>query len=196
MTANAANGWSAGAVVPPGWLPANDDLARQPLFVQLRSRARVQVLKEKLRQVDDEDVAGFKCDRQRLARFWPHNRRARPRHGHLLSNLPSTLQVRTGRRCHGPHLQLVVREKEVIGANGPANGWYIDSLPILVFAGRGAPIGVPPPVLPFMLLHKPHDRVNTLVSPTPFAATFAATFAANGWPTRPTSTSLTENLWQ
>ena len=47
-----------------------------------------------------------------------------------------------------------------------------------------------------MHLHKPHDRVNTLVSPTPFAATFAATFAANGWPTRPTFTSLTENFWQ
>ena len=68
MTANAANGWSAGAVVPPGWPPANDDLARQPLFVQLRSRALVQVLKENLRQVDDEDVAGFIRGRQRLAR--------------------------------------------------------------------------------------------------------------------------------
>ena len=54
-------------------------------------------------------------------------------------------------------------------------------------------MGVPPPVLPFVHLHKPHDRMNTLVSPIPHLAFLPFAFAANDWPT---STSLTENLWQ
>ena len=94
-----ANGWSG---MPPAWPLANDDFALHPIFVNLLSRAIVLVQEESLRQVDDEDVAGFIRGRQRpairgrqwLARCLPHNRRAiRLALGHL----PSSLQVRSGR---------------------------------------------------------------------------------------------------
>ena len=71
MTANlgAANGWSSPGMpgMPPAWPLANDDFALQPLLVHLRSRVRVQMQEENLRQVGDEDVAGFIRVRQRLA---------------------------------------------------------------------------------------------------------------------------------
>ena len=38
-----------------------------------------------------------------------------------------------------------------------------------------------------------HDRMNSIVFPTPHLACLPFAFAANGWPM---STSLTENLWQ
>ena len=60
-----ANGWSG---TPPAWPLANDDFALLPLLVHLFSRALVPVQEENLRQVGDEDVAGFKGGRQRLAR--------------------------------------------------------------------------------------------------------------------------------
>ena len=59
-----ANGWSTA----PAWPLANDDFALLPLLVHLFSRAPVHVQEENLRQVDDEDVAGFIRGRQRLAR--------------------------------------------------------------------------------------------------------------------------------
>ena len=86
----------------------------------------------------------------------------------------------------------MVLDKRMIGFQA-ANGWLPDLVPILVSAGRGAPSGVPPPVLPFVHLHKPHDRMNTLVSPTPHLACLPFALAANGWPML---TSLMENLWQ
>ena len=64
MTANAAN-WSG---LPPAWPLANDDFALLPLVVHLFSRALVHVEEENLRQVGDEDVAGFIRGRKRLAR--------------------------------------------------------------------------------------------------------------------------------
>ena len=54
--------------MPPACPLANDDFALLPLLVHLRSRARVQVQEENLRQVGDEDIAGFILGRQRLAR--------------------------------------------------------------------------------------------------------------------------------
>ena len=60
-----ANGWSG---MPPAWPLANDDFALLPLLVHLFSRALVLVEEENLRQVGDEDVAGFIRGRQRLAR--------------------------------------------------------------------------------------------------------------------------------
>ena len=59
-----ANGWSGPA---PAWSLANDGFALFPLSVQICSCALVLVEEEKLRQVGDEDVAGFIRDRQRLA---------------------------------------------------------------------------------------------------------------------------------
>ena len=52
---------------------------------------------------------------------------------------------------------------------------------------------MPPPVLPFVQLHKPHDRMNALFLPTPHHDCPPFAFAANGWPM---PTSLMENLWQ
>ena len=43
---------------------------------------------------------------------------------------------------------------------------------------------VPPPVLPFMKLHKPHDTVNTRVT------------LAFAFPFLPNLTSIPENFWQ
>ena len=86
-------------------------------------------------------------------------------------------------------MQLVVAEKLVIGANG-CLPFRHNPLPLLVSAARaepGAPSGVPPPVLPFMQLHKPHDTMNALVSPaTPSGAP----------PPWRTFTSRMENMWQ
>ena len=60
-----ANGWSG---MPPAWPLANDGFALLPLLVQLFSHALVHVQEENLRQVGDEDVAGFIRKRKRLAR--------------------------------------------------------------------------------------------------------------------------------
>ena len=68
-----ANGWSG---MPPAaaaaWPLANDDFALLPLLVHLFSRALVGALvnvqEENLRQVGDEDVAGFIRARPLLAR--------------------------------------------------------------------------------------------------------------------------------
>ena len=77
MTANGwsgmpPNGWSgmppAPAPAPPAWPLANDDFAILPLFVHFFSRALVHVEEENLRQVGDEDVAGFIRILKRLAR--------------------------------------------------------------------------------------------------------------------------------
>ena len=65
MAGMTANGWSS---MPPAWPLANDDFALLPLLVHLFSRAPVHVEEENLRQVDDEDVAGFTRGRQRLVR--------------------------------------------------------------------------------------------------------------------------------
>ena len=48
---------------------------------------------------------------------------------------------------------------------------------------------MPQPVLPFVQQHKPHDRMNALVSPTPHLACLPFAF---GWPM---STSISENIW-
>ena len=85
----------------------------------------------------------------------------------------------------------MVHEKGVIGGEA-ANGWLPELLPFLASAFRGAPFGVSPPVLPFVEHHKPHDRMNTLVSPLHHLACLPCAFADNGWPT----TSLMENIWQ
>ena len=61
-----ANGWSG--MPAPVWPLANDDFALLPLLVHLFSRELVDVQEENLRQVGDEDVAGFIRGRQRLAR--------------------------------------------------------------------------------------------------------------------------------
>ena len=61
-----ANGWSG--MPAPAWPLANDDFALLPLLVHLFSHALVHVEEENLRQVGDEDVAGFIRGRQRLAR--------------------------------------------------------------------------------------------------------------------------------
>ena len=61
-----ANGWSG--MPAPAWPLANDDFALLPLLVHLCSCALVHVEEENLRQVGDEDVAGFIRGRQRLAR--------------------------------------------------------------------------------------------------------------------------------
>ena len=64
-----ANSWSGMPGMPPAWPLANDDFAPLPLLVQLFSRAfRVHVQEENLRQVGDEDVAGFMRGCKRLAR--------------------------------------------------------------------------------------------------------------------------------
>ena len=60
-----ANGWSG---MPPAWPLANDDFALQPLLVHLCSCVLVLVEEESLRQVGDEDVAGFIRSLKRLAR--------------------------------------------------------------------------------------------------------------------------------
>ena len=52
----------------PVWPLANDDFALLPLLVHLFSRVPVHVEEENLRQVGDEDVAGFIRGRKRLAR--------------------------------------------------------------------------------------------------------------------------------
>ena len=67
MTANGWSGMPPGGL-PPAWPLANDDFALLPLLVHLFSRALVHVQEENLRQVGDEDVAGFIRGRQRLAR--------------------------------------------------------------------------------------------------------------------------------
>ena len=66
MTANCQSAIAPAAA--PAWPLANDDFALLPLVVHLRSRAFVQVEEEKLRQVGDEDIAGFIRDREPLAR--------------------------------------------------------------------------------------------------------------------------------
>ena len=65
-TGMTANGWSG--TPAPAWPLANDDFALLPLLVHLFSRALVHVEEENLRQVGDEDVAGFIRNRKRLAR--------------------------------------------------------------------------------------------------------------------------------
>ena len=56
----------------------------------------------------------------------------------------------------------------------------VEPLPILVseIFWRLAPAGVPPPVLPFVQPHKPHDIINTLFSRTQLFAFAVRTFTS------------------
>ena len=64
---------TAGMKVDPGltlgWPLADDDFASTPFSVQLFSRVLAQVQEENLREIDDEDVAGFKRRRRRRQRL-------------------------------------------------------------------------------------------------------------------------------
>ena len=87
----------------------------------------------------------------------------------------------------------------------PVIGLYaaVELLPILVSTifWRLAPAGVPPPVLPFVEHHKPHDIINTLFSPRLFAFVVPTFTSLMDSPrlfafADPTFTSLMEHIRQ
>ena len=101
--------------------------------------------------------------------------------------------------CLAVHLSMCKRRtsgklvmKTLRASYAATNGSLQELLPILApqSPGEWPQIGVPPPVLPFVHQHKPHDRMDSQVLPGLLALALA-----NGWPCWP-KTSLSKNMWQ